>query len=141
MTYRFVDHTADVGAEIEARTLAGLFSEAALAFTDAVTRLPEVRTRRVHTVSLAADDLETLLVDWLQELLYLFEVDGLLVREADVKVREDDGEVRLEATLRGESYDPRHHRVKVLVKGVTYHGLEVTGSDGAGWHARVIFDI
>lgn len=141
MTYRYLDHTADVGVEIEAPTLAGVFAEAALAFTDTVTRLRDVRPRQVRRVELTAADLETLLVDWLQELLVLFEVDGLLVRETDVRVHERGDEVALTATVRGEPHDRRRHRLKVLVKGITYHALEVTRRDEDGWFGRVIFDI
>jgi SHS2 domain-containing protein len=51
------------------------------------------------------------------------------------------GALRLAATARGETYDPERHPIKVLIKGITYHGLEVVeGADGR-WRARVIFDI
>lgn len=158
MTYRFLDHTADVGADVEAATLGGLYAEALAAFTDTVTELRAVRPERERRVELSAVDLEDLMVDWLGELLYLFEVDELLFREAAVEVeRADDGVGdgggaagdghggeggrRLTATVRGEPYAPDRHPVKVLVKGITYHALQVAETPGGGWRCRVIFDI
>ena len=89
-----------------------------------------------------AADAEALLVDWLGDLLYAFEVDSLLFHDAAVEVEEDsDGRFRLAARARGERYDPARHPIKVLVKAATYHGLEVRRDDGGGWHGRVIFDI
>lgn len=99
--------------------------------------------------------MEELLLDWLEELLYVFEVEGLLFREVAAEVTqvaegEDPAEDatpawRLVATARGEPRDLDRHPHKVLVKAVTWHGLHVTpgaprGGSG-GWTGRVIFDI
>jgi SHS2 domain-containing protein len=144
VSWRFLDHTADVGAEIEAPSLGALFAEAAAAFTDTVTVHDGVAAVAMRHLEVAADGLEELMVDWLGELLFLFESEGLLIAEADVEIEERRGGPRpawhLAATLRGEPYDPDEHPVKVLVKGITYHQLAVEEREG-GWIARVIFDI
>lgn len=156
MTYRFLDHTADVGAEIEAPTLEGLFAEAAAAFTDTVTVREEVRPEVERRVEVAAEGLDELMVEWLDELLFRFETEGLLVAESRVEIgcrksgwhltkpngdRGCQGGWHLSATVRGEAYDPGRHPVKVLVKAVTFHRLEVRETEGGGWFARVIFDV
>jgi SHS2 domain-containing protein len=142
MSYRFLDHTADVGAELEAGSLGELLAEALAAFTDTVTERRRVEPAASRRFTLEADDAETLLVDWLGEALYVYEVEDLLLRDAEVEVEEAaGGALRLAATARGETYDPERHPIKVLIKGITYHGLEVVeGADGR-WRAQVIFDI
>lgn len=138
--YRFVDHTADVGADLEAATLGGLYAEALAAFTDTLTVRERVEAREERRFELEAAEREALLVDWLDELLYLWEVEGWLFRDAEVEVEEAEGRVRLAARARGERYDPERHPSKVLIKGITWHGLTVEPA-GQGWHGRVIFDI
>lgn len=161
MPYRFLDHTADVGAEIEAPTVEALFAEAAAAFTDTVTVREEVRAEVERRVEVAAEGLDELMVEWLGELLFRFETEGLLVAEAAVEIdspqsgrtqsgwhlskpnggRGCQGGWHLAAVLRGEVYEPQRHPIKVLIKAVTFHQLEVRETEGGGWFARVIFDV
>ena len=153
MSWRFLDHTADVAVEIAAPGPRRLFAQALAAFTDTVTVLDRVEPREERRLRVAVPAgrtaLEDLMVEWLGELLYLFETEGLLFREAEVDLPDLDRrppgaasrEAVLTATARGEPYDPERHPIKVLVKGITYHQLEVRGAPGEGWRARVIFDI
>jgi protein archease len=142
VTYRFLDHTADVAVELEAASLDELFAEALAAFTDTVTvreRLGGAVERRFEVV---AGDLESLLVEWLGEVLVAFEVEGLLLREGEVAVKElGDGRVGLTGVARGEKYEAGRQPIKVLVKGVTYHALKVVRGDDGRWRGRVVFDI
>jgi len=144
MTHRFFDHTADVGAEIDAPTRDALFAEALLAFSDTLTPLDRLdRPGAVpveREVTLEASSLDELMVVWLEELLFLFEVEALLFSGADVRVEERPSGFGLRATARGVTYDPERHPLKVLIKGVTYHELTVEKT-AEGWRARVIFDI
>lgn len=142
MPYRPLDHTADIGVEIEAPSRKALFEEALQAFTEAVAELGKVEPARQRWIELAAETAEDLLVLFLEELLYLFEVDGLLFRRARVEIDEaTTGEgLSLAAVLEGEPYDPAKHPIKVLIKGVTYHRLAAEPR-GGGWYGRVIFDI
>lgn len=141
MTYRFLDHTADVGVKIRAASLEGVFAEALAAFTDTVTARRRVGTGLSQAFELTGPDAEILLVDWLGELLYAFEVGRRLFHDAEVRLQPGDGGLALTAVARGEAWDPRRHPVKVLVKGVTYHALEVARRGEGDWSARVIFDI
>lgn len=141
MTVRFLDHTADVGAEITAASLEELFAEAATALLETIVDPGTVRPSLHRSFELAAPDLETLLVDWLGELVYVFEVDRQLFADAEVTVNEGEAGPRLAAVARGEPYDPDRHPVRVLVKAVTHHALEVACRPDGTWFARVIFDI
>lgn len=140
MGYRFLNHTADVAFEVEAPARDGLFAEALAAFTDTLTRLETVEERVTRRFELRSSLLDLLLVEWLTELLYAFETEGLLFRSADVRVTGEEGSFHLAAEARGEVEDPERHPGKVLIKAVTYHGLEVV-EEGGGWRARVVFDI
>lgn len=141
MSHRFLDHTADVGVAIDAASLDTLFAEAAEALTETITHRPAVEVALERRFELVAPDLETLLVDWLNELVYVFEVDRQLFGEAAVTVTAAAGGRRLTAVARGEVWDPERHRVMVLVKAVTHHGLEVSGRPDGTWSARVVFDV
>ena len=140
MGYAFVDHTADVAADLTGRSAADLFSSAALALTDTITDLAAVRAIVTQSVTLDAGSLEDLLVDWLNELIYRFEVQNLLVSASMVTVRHRDDRWYVEGSVAGEPFDPARHPSRVLVKGATYHGLQVTRQHGT-WKTRIVFDI
>ena len=140
MPYEFFDHTGDIGVALVGRTVDELFASAAAAFSDAITPLVAIEPRRPEELDVAAPELDLLLVDFLSELLYRFDTRAWLVREAQVEVRERDGGWALAGTLLGERHDPQRHPIKILIKAVTYHGLQVAEHDGT-WTARVVFDI
>jgi len=140
MTYRFIEHTADMGVEIEATSFESLLSEGLLALTDTLTEVERVKLELELPCDLIAPSREDLLVEWLGELVYLFETQSVLLRQADLEVEPEGGGWRLRGTVRGERYDPDRHEIKTLIKAVTYHQLEVRPSR-MGWSARVIFDI
>ena len=140
MPYNFFDHTGDIGVSLSGTTREALFASAALAFTDSITHLAGVEPRRPEEVAVDAPELDLLLVDFLSELLYRFDTRGWLTRDADLVVRERDGGWSLEGTLTGEKLDPERHPTKILIKAVTYHGLQVIFRDGQ-WQANIVFDI
>ncbi|HUF78386.1 MAG TPA: archease [Thermoanaerobaculia bacterium] len=143
MSHEFTSHTADVAIELRAPTREALFAEALVAFTDTVTDPQKVEPAEELELEVAAGDLDSLMVEWLGELVYRFEVDGLLFREATVEIAEGLEGFRLVARARGEPYDEERHALKIQVKGVTYHELEVREEEGGsgGWFGRLVLDI
>ena len=134
-----LSHTAEIGLRIWAPTLADLYACAATAMFEMVDAQPDMTTvAQKRTVAVDAPDLESLLVDWLNELLYLQETTGAYWPEVaiDSLAQQEDRAV-LRATVRGwrASQPPRLH-----IKAVTYHQLRVVAADG-GWRAEVFFDI
>ena len=107
--------------------------------TDAMTTAECVEPRVAEHISVEGPELDLLLVDWLSELLFRFETRGFLVARATVELITADV-YRLGARIEGEPLDAERHPMKVLLKAVTYHGLEVREEPG-GWSATVIFDI
>jgi SHS2 domain-containing protein len=140
MAYTFFDHTGDIGVSLTGRTVDELFASAAAAFTDSITALEGVEPRRPEELDVAAPELDLLLVDFLSELIYRFDTRGWLTRQAQVEVREIDDGWELQGTLLGERHDDRRHPVRVVLKAVTYHQLEVREREGT-WTANIVFDI
>jgi SHS2 domain-containing protein len=135
--YRTFAHTADVGLRIEAADLNTLFAEAGRGFFSLiVVELESVECRIEQRLEIEGSDLEFLLVDWLNELLFLYESQRLLLRRFEVAV----GPEGLRATVSGEPFDESRHQLDHEVKAVTYHGLKVQQA-GEGWNAEVILDI
>lgn len=133
-----IDHAADVGIEIRANSLTELFSRAATGMTglllaeQAVNRSAGPATR--HEIEVDAPDAATLLVAWLRELLHLHNTGGFSFLEADFLELRDQ---HLHAHVDGVT---QHAAGGREIKGVTYHGLDVSEREGE-WRARVIFDV
>ena len=135
--YEPFDHTADIGLLVRGRTLEELFENAAAGLFDLMIGLDRVRPREERTVEVAAADEEELLVNWLNELLYLFEVEGLALRGFQVR---RFSPTRLEAAVRGEAFDPERHPIAAEIKAATYHQLRLEQVDGE-WRTRLVFDV
>ena len=135
--YEVFDHTADVGLRILAPDRSSLFAEAARAlFSLVVVNLDAVQAVEERHYELAGEQDEYLLFDWLNELLYTFETEHLLLSEFQVELSREG----LRATGRGERLDRSRHELDHEVKAITYHGLKIEQS-GEGWLAEVIVDI
>ena len=135
--FEFFDHTADVGLIARGATLAEAFANAARGMFALMVDIERVTEREERRVEVAADDAEGLLVNWLAELLYISEVDGLVFRRFDI---EEAGETRLAARAFGEALDLERHNPQLMIKAVTRHMLEVAHED-TGWRVRVVLDI
>jgi protein archease len=142
-SHRPLEHTADLGVELDAPSLDALFAEAAVALGDTLTPVAGVGSDLARELRVESSDTELLLVDFLNELLFLFETEGLIVASAQVQVEcgaGTAGVARLRAHVRGERYDETKHPLRSLVKAVTYHGLRVW-RDGDRFRAQVLFDL
>ncbi len=135
--FEFFDHTADVSMIARGATLGEAFANAAKGMFALMVDLERVAEREERRVEVTADDAEGLLVNWLAELLYISEVDGLVFRRFDI---EEASETRLAARAFGEALDLERHNPQLMIKAVTRHMLEVTPED-AGWRVRVVLDI
>ena len=139
---RMLDHTADVGFEVvEASSVEALFDEARQALLMTVFEEPPEEGEREEPLRLFAPDLETLLVRWINELVFFIQGNGFVPVSADLQILEAEDEgFFLEACLTGAPLDLAGYGWQGEIKSATFHGLEVT-RDSSGWRAQVILDV
>lgn len=135
--YELFEHTADLGLRVNAPDLPSLFREAAEGlFSVIVAEIPRRAPAREVRIRVEAERMDYLLVDWLHELLFLFETERLLLDGFDVEIHD----TRLSATARAWTVDDARDSLLHEVKAVTYHRLRVEQTE-RGWLAEMILDI
>lgn len=134
--WKLIEHRADAGIRVESETLGGLFADAAagMFFILLEGGIPEGWPAS-HTIRLDAPDTEQLLVDWLSELLYLFEVKHFIFGSA---VFDSISGTELGAGVSGLSYSGTVMGAEV--KAVTHHMLEIVRND-TGYSTDIYFDL
>lgn len=136
-TFEIIDHTADIGIVVYGENMKELFCNAGLALLGLITEPERVEEKLHRNLKVTSDDREGLLVNWLNELIYLFDAEQLMFCRFDVENLTDR---QLEASCHGEKFDPNKHRIKRGVKAATYHMLKLEEND-AGYKAQIILDI
>jgi len=135
--FRILEHTADIGFEAFGATRKEVFANAARALMHLIVDLEAITPQEKTSLRAEASDMPSLLVNWLSEILYLFDAEGWLFRDFEV---EDLTDHSLAAMARGEKFDRTRHQVKLLVKAITYHQLDLKETT-QGWRAQVYVDI
>ena len=137
--YEYFDHTADIGLKAYGDSLASMFENAAKGmFSIMFETISEVDPAKVLKVELKEEEnQEQLLIDWLNELLFLLETEDLVLSRFNVT---DIGPKGLKAEVSGSPFDPQVHRYKTEVKSATYHMLEI-GRENDKYFGRILFDI
>lgn len=139
--YKFLEDRAiaDAAFEAEGESLEELFEACAQATFEVMAETKTVEPRNKEEIQLRSDDPEELLFNWLAELIYLKDLKTTVFSKYKIKIEKPDG-YKLWASVWGEPIDAERHKVKVDVKAVTYHLLEVKKTDDK-WTAKVILDI
>ena len=133
--FQFIEHTADIGLIAYGQSLSEAFANAAYGLFSIIAELKTVKEIESRQLELNEEDSEALLFEWLNRLIYLFDVEMLLLKRFDI--RDFDGR-GLKAICYGEKYDPSRHQLKTGVKSATYHMLKI---DRGKNQVRVIFDV
>lgn len=136
-SFEILEHTADIGFRARGRTREQMFENAALALESIVLEMDAVQPRKAYAIAAAGEDEESLLVNWLNEVLFF--LDGRRVAMSRFRI-EEATPLQVSGRAWGEPRDPDRHRPRLVVKGVTYHQLKIT-RDGNGWCAEVYLDI
>jgi SHS2 domain-containing protein len=135
--FELFEHTADLGLRVHGATLEELLTEAARGLLAMLVANPQtVNPVREKIITLVAGEPSYLLFDWLNELLYAFETEKLLLCKFEIELMGEE----LRATCHGEPMDVARHEMDHEVKAITYHGLRVEQTAN-GWEAEVIVDI
>jgi len=140
--YTFLENVvlSDMAFEAKGDTPAELFQAAAQALFEGMANTRRLRPRIRKEIRLRNTQIDQLMYDWLSELIYLKDKEGLLFREFSVELSQNS-EWNLTATVRGERIDPKRHSLRSDAKAVTYHQFEVVQTETGGWKARVVVDI
>jgi len=133
--FELIEHTADMGLAAYGKDLAEAFANAAYGMFSIIAELGEVKEVESRRIEIKEDDAESLLFEWLNSLIYYFDVETLIFKRFDII---EFGEGNLKADCYGEKYDSTRHHLKTGIKSATYHMLEV---DRVKNRVRVIFDV
>ena len=124
--FEWIDHPADTGFRAYGRDIIEAFENAALALTNIIGDTDSIEEKEEVSVEIEAEDLEALLYDWLDNLLYLQGARGLVGGRFEVeKLSKINDGYELRAKLYGEKYDPSKHGPGTEVKAMTYHMMEI----------------
>jgi SHS2 domain-containing protein len=140
MPYKFLPDVAlaDIAFEATSQTVDGLFEACAEALSDIMVDPKTLKQVVARKFTVASDDLDRLLYDFLTELIIMKDVDSLLFSEVKVKVA--GSRTSLVATARGEPIDRERHTLRNDVKAVTMHMFGIA-QVGRSWKATVVLDI
>ena len=135
--FEVLDHAADVGFRTRAGSLPELFERAAEALVAIAMESDNIEPRESYAIEAEGDSHESLLVNWLSEVLYY--IDGKRLAMGSFKVKELSAN-RVSGEALGERRDPSRHFARLVIKGVTYHQLKIESS-GQAWFCEVFVDV
>jgi len=134
--FEILNHTADVGIIAYGSNMNEAFANVAKGMFSLITELEDVEEIEHRDTELTASDQESLLVAWLNELIYLFDVENILFKRFDISQLSN---THLKARSYGTKVDISKHKLKMGVKAATYHMLKIDKENGS--RVQVLFDI
>ena len=134
--FELIDHTADIGIVAHGNDLREAFANTACGMFSLIAELEGVGEELSRKIDVRAPDREALLVAWLNELLYIFDVDHIIFSRFEITGL---SRTRLQAEAYGDKIDTSRHRLKTEVKAATYHALKVEKENG--FRVQVILDL
>lgn len=138
-SFEILDHPADIGIKVKGETLEKLFINAALGTTFLITEVKDIEYTKIKKkIDFSCKNLTELFTKWLDEVIYFFDSEGFIIRNIKLDSLNDSS---LHATLEGEKLNTQKHKVKLYLKAVTYHQLEIKKDKKDNWEAVVYFDV
>ena len=132
------EHTADIGIEVESSNLSRAFEEVSLSFSEIITGGNLPKSSLSKEVNLEADNIDSLLVDFMTYLIVLFDTDFFITGSARLEISNNHN-FSLRGNLMGETYVQDTHGYGVEIKAISYHLLVV--EEGPPARLRVILDL
>jgi SHS2 domain-containing protein len=133
LRFEEVEHTADLALKVHGHSLEEIFANAAYGLFSLMADLANLSASVSREVHLGAPDRESLLVDWLNELLYLHEVEGEIYIRFEI-------ETLSSTALSAIVWGAKMTASKLTVKAATFHDLEIRETEG-GYMTTVVFDV
>ncbi len=138
--YEFFDVTADVGIHAYGETLEESFENSALAMFNVISNTDNVAKSNQFKFTINSEDKISLLYDFLEELLFLHEVEFMIFSDFNIKISKENEEYVLDAVVMGENINWEIHERGCEVKAVTFHMMDVEVKDGL-YETCVILDL
>lgn len=143
MPYRYIDDIAIADAAFEAwgNTEEEMMRAAADALTNVMVENLGAVSGKVHrTIHVESDSRDMLLFHLLEEMIFLKDTDGLLLRISNTQIQRGNDHFTLDADAYGEEINPGKHTLNVDVKAVTLHRYHIEQTS-KGWTATVVLDV
>nr|QNO55761.1 protein archease [Methanosarcinales archaeon ANME-1 ERB7] len=134
---KYIEHPSDVGFEVYGDTLEELYANAAIAMYSLMTDIDEIEADVERAIELKAEDFQSLMFDWLDELIFLFDSESLVMKKFDIAVNENNFSIC--GNCKGGKYDPSTHVSGIIIKAVTYNMMQIKKNEI--WKARVVLDV
>ncbi|MGD2249307.1 MAG: archease [Candidatus Methanofastidiosia archaeon] len=137
--YELLDHEADVGVRGWGTTVEEAFEHGAEGMFSVMVDIDNVNPDTEIIITVEADDLESLFVEWLNELLAQKDIVELVFSEFSVDIKENET-ILLTGKVRGEPLDVKKHEIRTEVKAATYFGLK-SGTKDELYYFQCVLDI
>ncbi len=137
---QYLEHTADILFVAEAPNLEQLFQQCGLAAEESMVDIKKVEPIKKIKIELEAKDIEKLLFDFMNELIFYKDAEQLIFSKFEIKITEKEQKYKLLCTAYGEKINPEKHNPKVDIKAITLHMFKVEQTQN-GWKAKVLMDI
>jgi len=135
--FEIIDHTADIGIIAYGTDIKQIFANAALGLFSLMAKLDDIKEDAQRDLVLSAEDEEVLLVEWLNELIYIFDVEHIVFKRFEIDKLSGN---QIKARCFGQKIKPGQHKLKREIKAATYHMLRISKSN-SNYEVQVIFDI
>lgn len=124
MAYRYLDHMTDAFIEVIGDTIDEAFEKAGISVVDTIVDISLVEGKESRIIEISADDLKSLLYNWLEEIIILTITDGFVGKTFDVTITRNS-RYHLLANIMGEEINFARHHFKMEIKAPTYHLMEI----------------
>ena len=133
--------SGDLGLVVKGPTFEKAFESAAMAYYSLTSDPAAAEPAETVRTAVRGDDPGHLLVNFINDLIYLFETKGFLAGSCKVTIAgTGKNGFELSAELKGEAFDAARHEKKLLIKAATYHELKAIETAG-GWRLEIVLDI
>jgi SHS2 domain-containing protein len=135
--YRTINRSSDLAVKIFGASQAELFANSGFALFDIMTQIDKVEVKEHMTLEVEGADRDDLMVNWMRELLYLYQGSGYLLKEFVVQEVKD---THIRGEVIGEKFDPDRHEIQREIRAVVSHQsrMEKTGNQ---WTAQVVLEL
>ena len=135
--YRVTTRQSELAVKVTGGSQADLFANSAFALFDVISDVEKIEIKERMPLEVEGADRDDLLVNWMRELLYLYQGSGYLLKEFVIREVKDTS---VKAEVCGEKVDPDRHEIKQEIAAVAYHQSRMTKT-GNQWTAQLIFEV